>query len=487
MSAASLLALIVYNFVYYFLYLVLFAFLVVTPVDLIQQSVKLRRHADILIVIICYVVTILTVAFIYAARLYISRSVLASIPKGWVPVEKPDVAPDVRQMIVDALARSAAIAYDARPRLPLVVLSAPEPGGGYREGGSRQASPGSGAPWLSASATKKSSPPSDDAVSSVIEMPPTRPVWGDIEHPGWASPTSPDLPNLQYDTVVSELPNLIEAKAMTLAPPDPASQTSPPTLDPDAVALLQRPESMGLREYLLYLTDLAVLAPLPTTTEFLARYEAARFSGRPLTEAQFRALMHLFSHILHNMHPLSAAALARYGGGDSSSGGSSALAPSESDIDNDAPRGTSPSSEGTAPDFLHAHDTHHHRRSGSRLTATRRDSSSSGDTRLRPRPSLGVRTSSAHTWQRDQYRTAPTTPKSRHTGGGVSRASSRSSGESFAHTRRPYMVGDSSGGGGGSSDGGSVSSAGSGSVVIHPAGSEDETELGYVLMQPTSR
>jgi hypothetical protein len=451
MSAASLLFLIVYNFLYYFLYLVLFAFLVVTPIDLIQQGVQRRRNYDILVIIVCYVATILIVAFIYASRLYISRSVLASIPKSWVPIEKGDVPPDVRQMIVEGLSRSAAIAYEARPRVPLVVL-VQEPAAG--EGGNRQVSPHSGAQEESFAGSRK------DATSEEVrpvEIPQHKPVWGEIEHPGWASPTSHDLPNLQYDTVVSELPNLIEAKAITLAPPDPESHAEPPMLDPDAVALLQRPDFMGLREYLMYLTDLAVLAPLPTTSEFLAKYEAARFSGRPLSNEQFRSLMHLFSEILQNMHPLSPAALARY-----EDDGSSGPGPSESDIDNDAPRGTSPSSLGTSRglqlNFEHYGDD-----------LARRDSSSTASSGRR-RPGLGVRNSSANTWQ---FRTAPTTPKSRHTA--FSRASSS---ESFAHTRHPYPASQTSSA--------SVRS-GAGGSVIRLAGSDDATDLPYVLTYSPSQ
>ncbi|KAL2132383.1 hypothetical protein VTI74DRAFT_3893 [Chaetomium olivicolor] len=456
MSAASLLFLIVYNFLYYFLYLILFAFLVVTPIDLIQQAAKVRRNYDILVIIVVHVATVLVVAFIYATRLYINRSVLASIPKSWIPIEKGDVPRDVRQMIVESLGRSAAIAYEARPRVPLVVLSQ-EPGGGG--GGTRQGSANSGGQQLSLSRSKKSAV-SDDAVA--VEIAPHRPVWGDIEHPGWASPTSPDLPNLQYDTVVSELPNLIEAKAFTLAPPDPESHAEPPALDPNAVALLQRPQCMGLREYLMHLTDLAVLAPLPTTTGFLSQYEAARFSARPLTNEQFRSLMHLFAEILRNMHPLSPTALARYGDDE---GDSSNAASSESDIDNDAPRGTSPSSIGTHRDLQVPH-----RRTSSDLA--RGDSTSTASS-TRLRPGLGLRNSPANT---RHFRTAPTTPKSRHTV--LSRASSS---ESFARARRLYPASQTS------SASTSERSGPSGSVVIRLAGEADGTELPYVLTSSTDQ
>ena len=452
MSAASLLFLIVYNFSYYFLYLVLFAFLAATPIDLIQQAVVRRRSWDILVIALSYLVTILVVTFIYVTRLYINRQVLASIPKSWIPIEKGDVPRDVRQMMVDGLSRSAAIAYEARPRIPLVVPTQNLEGVGAED---RQPSSGSGAPPLWISNSKGAM--SGEGVGINIQLPQHKPVWGEIEHPGWASPICEDLPNLQYETVVSELPNLIEAKALTLAPPDPTSDAEPPTLDLDAVALLQRPEFMGLREYLMHLTDLSVLAPLPTTNEFLVKYEAARFSARPLSNEQFRSLMHLFAEILRNMHPLSPATLARY-----EDDGSSGRAPSESDIDNDAPRGTSPSSSGTTRGLRSQRSNDYH-------SMARRESSSTASSG-HLRPGLDVRNSSANTWQ---FRTAPTTPKSRHTG--FSRASSE---DSFAQTRRPYAVSQSSSA--------SMRSAGSGSV-IRLAGSEDATDLPYVLTYSPSR
>ncbi|KAL2140823.1 hypothetical protein VTI28DRAFT_3221 [Corynascus sepedonium] len=456
MSAASLLFLIVYNFLYYFLYLVLFAFLVVTPIDLIQQGAARSRKWDILVVLVCYVATILVVAFIYATRLYISRSVLASIPKSWVPIEKGDVPPDVRQMIVDGLGRSAAIAYDARPRVPLVV---PDHEPGCSRGEVRQDLGGSG-----------TSAPPDRAKAGGLSQ--QKPVWGDIEHPGWASPTSHDLPNLQYDTVVAELPNLIEAKAITLAPPDPESNADPPILDPDAVALLQKPDFMGLREYLTYLTELAVLAPLPTTNEFLTMFEAARYSGRPQSNEQFRSLMHLFAEILHNMHPLSPAMLARYGDGDEGDegdGSSGAVTRSESDIDNDAPRGTSPSSTGTPRGLGLQQHPINDGDSFARSTSSSTVSSARGQQLRRKR---GVRTSSTNT---RHFQTAPTTPQSLHSG-----FSGASSSDSFAHTRRPYPDNQWP------SSSSSARSIGGGSV-IRLAGSEDATDLPYVLTYSPSR
>ncbi|KAL2024289.1 hypothetical protein VTK56DRAFT_8771 [Thermocarpiscus australiensis] len=462
MSAASLIFLIIYNVFYYFLYLLTFAFLVITPIDLVQQAAHRRQNYDILTIALCYVVTTLVVAFIYATRLYINRSVLGSIPKSWIPIEKGDVPRDVRQMIVEGLSRSAAIAYEARPRFPPVVPIQQPP----TEGGTKQESPASGAPplWLSG---PKTSPLSDGAVAIDLPQQLHKPVWGEIEHPGWAPPTSPDLPNLHYDAVVLELPNLIEAKALTLAPPDPESHTEPPALDADAVALLQRPECMGLREYLMYLTDLAVLAPLPATSVFLAKYEAARFSARPLSGEQFRSLMHLFAEILRNMHPLSPAALARYEGDSSSSG--RGASESDNDIDDDAPRGgtTSPSSSGThhrAPQAKRSGD-------GSNTGIVRSGSSSTASSR-RVRGPLVPRNTSANTWQ---FRTAPTTPKSKHAG-----LSGVSSSDGFAQAaRHPYPASPTS-------SASSLRSAG-GASVIRLARSEEAVDLPYVLTYSPSQ
>ncbi|KAK0705402.1 hypothetical protein B0H67DRAFT_498130 [Lasiosphaeris hirsuta] len=436
----------IYIFSYYVLYLILLGFLIITPADLINQAVEHSQKYNILVIALCYLVTVLVLAFIYATRLYINRSVLASIPKGWVPVEKGDVPRDVRAVIVEALGRSAAVAYEARPRIPPL----PPAVGGRR------------LVWmekLRRSAGKDPVATEDFDEGAVgIDIPQHRAVWGEVEHPGWAAPTSPDLPDLQYDTVISELPSLIEAKALTLAPPDPESQADPPLLDPEAVGLLQRPESMGLREYLEHLTDLAVLAPLPTTSDFLAKYECARFSTRPVTNEQFRSLMHLFADILRNMHPLSPSALARYGGSSfgSASGSasySSGQAPSESDIDNDAPRRSSPSSSSGS-----AHSAQRAPPRGQLRTLT-----------------MAPRNSSANTWQ---FRTAPTTPKSRHTG--LSRASSS---DSFAQSKQPYQASQVSSGV--SMRSGYLSGSGGGSV-IRLATSDDGGDLPYVLLHPQS-
>ncbi|KAK4455113.1 hypothetical protein QBC34DRAFT_107835 [Podospora aff. communis PSN243] len=450
---------ILYNFIYYFFYLVLLAFLIVTPADLIQQAVAGNQKLNILIVALSYLVTILLVTFIYATRLWMNRSAIASIPKTWIPVEKGDVPRDVRGMIVEGLSRSAAVAWEARPRLPLLL------GGGIEEERAEEegVKVGRRGVWMGKLRRNGEKEAMEEGVGIEVSGR-QRAVWGEIEHPGWASPTSPDLPNLQYEAVIGELPNLIEAKALTLAPEDRMLRVEPAVVDAEAVALLQRPESMGLREYLGHLTELAVLAPLPTTGEFLAKYEAARFSTRPVSNEQFRSLMHLFAEVLRNMFPLSAAMLARYGDGDD---GSSGHAPTESDIDNDAPDGSSPSSSSSTA----AHSVRRSTR-GQRTPVRPTTSSTSDSGREPPKLSVTVRTSSANTWQ--QFRTAPTTPKSRHTG--LSRASST---DTFAQTRHPYPISQAS-------SASLRSGTGSEGSVIRLATNEDATDLPYVLRHSTS-
>ena len=152
-------------------------------------------------------------------------------------------------------------------------------------------------------------------------------TWGTVKHDGWSSPSTSDLPDLGFMPVIMELPNLIEAKAVSLAPgldgpeeeradsndeddegegkdnigegtdkteaedhaigdtlperpaqdaalsvkahpPHPQKQkTSHPSAslpDPLAMEILQRPQNMNLRDYLFYLSSLNLL-PNPSS------------------------------------------------------------------------------------------------------------------------------------------------------------------------------------------------------------------------------
>ncbi|KYK54178.1 hypothetical protein DCS_06135 [Drechmeria coniospora] len=294
---------VAYGCAYFLLYLVLVGLLLITPGDAIERSLQNGQNYNVLIITISYVVTIVVVVFVYVVRLYINKTALAAIPKAWVPIEKGDVKDAVYAMVGAGLDRSAAIAHEARPR---VETEARRPGTESRT-----------------------------AVDKLgVALPARDAVWGDVEHHGWASPNSTDLPNLQYAAVLSELPYLIEAKALAVAPAREPSASGPPSalgLDADRLRLLQRQPGMSLRAYVDHLAGLGVAVVGRSTVRFLGHYEHARFSDRPISNARFREIMNLFADVLRDMRP-------PRGPDDDVS------APSESDIDNDAPRDTNPSS-----------------------------------------------------------------------------------------------------------------------------------------------
>jgi hypothetical protein len=268
-----------YSTTYSVVFLVLIAHILLTPADTIYQGYKSGRYVDIFVVAGVYVLTALIAILIYASRLYTNRSVLQSIPKTYMPIEEEDLpGRAVRKLIADALARSAVIAYEARPRVTKVEHSPPT--------ASTRLSA------LSASSKK---------------VPSAEPTWGPIAHPGWSSPASQDLPNLQYATVIAELADLIEARAVSLAPSAPVAAPDidgTPLPNERVVEILQRPADMGLREYIEQLIALQVIKDTYLANEFLTLYERARFATDPLMEAEFRALMGIFAEILRGMTSL---------------------------------------------------------------------------------------------------------------------------------------------------------------------------------------
>ncbi|KAJ5972249.1 uncharacterized protein N7479_002167 [Penicillium vulpinum] len=266
---------------WFFFAIILFCLVILTPADAIYQCYETGRLTNVFFIIGAYVITFIIAALIYATRIYTNRSALTGIPKAWIPVEKEDVSKSVRRLVKEGLIRSAIIAYQARPR---DISTDEDSFQNYR-------------PLLIDS---------------------ERPPWGHVEHPGWSSPATPDLPNLPYRTVIQELPSLIEAKAVSLAPADSLSLAPPYPFDPSSdltthpfslpdtrvVEVLQRPASMGLREYIRHLTSLGAIYPPELGADFLALYEQARFSPHDLHEAEFRDLMHLFAEILRGMTSL---------------------------------------------------------------------------------------------------------------------------------------------------------------------------------------
>lgn len=313
---------IFYITLFVILYVVLLALILFTPGEAIYQCYKNHNLTDIFIITGAYVITFLVALLIYSTRIYTNRTVLAGIPKAWIPVEKEDVGKSVRRLVVEGLARSAIIAYRARPK--------------------------------DLTAEEEEQPLDDHTLMIDREHPP----WGHISHPGWSSPSSPDLPDLHYQLVLKELPYLIEAKAVSLAPPDPifssshryldpyGSRDEQPVPDPRVVEILQRPASMGLREYIGHLTTLKVISPPELGAEFLAIYERARFSTYALDEEEFRALMGIFAEILRAMKSVDPQLLEEIRGGSSLSYGESVIGPSDEEGETDSdgeppPRGRS--------------------------------------------------------------------------------------------------------------------------------------------------
>jgi hypothetical protein len=197
-------------------------------------------------------------------------------------------------MIVKALKRSAIVAWDSRPRDLSGEAQCEETAGSRPQTAERN----------SFTFRRRS----HACNATIIPVSPTSPPWGHISHPGWASPSSADIPDIEYGQVVAELPSLIEAKAVILAPPDPVvedqlqtEQHTPILPDMRIVESLKRPPTMGIREYLGRLSSFGLINPPSLGPKFLAQYEYARFSSRPLTESEFRSLMDVFAEILNGM------------------------------------------------------------------------------------------------------------------------------------------------------------------------------------------
>ncbi|KAL8914728.1 MAG: hypothetical protein Q9171_000741 [Xanthocarpia ochracea] len=270
---------IFYSTTFTVLSLVLAVLLLITPASLIYEAFRHGQNYSIFIVAGVYVLTFIVAVLLYASRLYANRRALLHIPKAWSPLEKGHVEKRVRKLVAEKLDETAQIAYNSRPR----DLSKHTRGDDERQ-----------------------SIITEDHSATESHIPP----WGTISHPGWSSPSSTDIPHLQLNPIIHELSNLIEAKAVSLAPSDPlyipttAAPREPPLPDALIVQVLQRPANMGLRSYFAHLTALGMLSQPGICTRFLALYEKARFSGHPIDEQQFRQLMALFADILRNLRPL---------------------------------------------------------------------------------------------------------------------------------------------------------------------------------------
>ncbi|KAI4105624.1 MAG: hypothetical protein LQ345_007218, partial [Seirophora villosa] len=306
--------------------------LLLTPGNLVYEAFRYRRITSIFIVASVYVLTLVVAVLLYASRLYTNRRALVHIPKDWSPLKEGDVEKKVRKLVADKLEEVTVIAYKSRPR----DLSkdnqqgAPDDRGGPQQDNVQVIRPG--------------------ALES--ERPPEGiPPWGIISHPGWSAPSSSDLPNLEFNPVIHELANLIEAKAVSLAPPDPLydptiDASDPPLPDALVVELLQRPATMGLRGYIAHLDALGMIDRPELLPPFLTLYERARFSGNPLSEKDFRHLMAMFADILRGLKELDAEVIAQLRADNTSllsADSQQQQQPQQGFLDNDNPAGRSKS------------------------------------------------------------------------------------------------------------------------------------------------
>lgn len=288
---------IFYSTTYTTLFLITLVILAITPATLLWTAIEAEAFQYVFVIGGTYVLTALVAIFIYSSRLYTNRSVLAGVGKAYIPIEDGEVGRNVRKMVVSQLERSALVAWESRPRDTLGEIVRAEKEGWF-EDEDHGADGFNRHHWT---------------VGSAIEIDPARPPWGDVKHPGWTAPAQARgevLGNLQFATVIAEMPHLIEARAVSLAPPDPNAEAGffneqeAPVADEAVVEMLRRQKTMGMREYLTQLSYLGLVNPPEVGLTFLTIYERVRFSGRPCPEEEFNQLMATFALLLEGMDAL---------------------------------------------------------------------------------------------------------------------------------------------------------------------------------------
>lgn len=287
---------IVYSSSYTVFLVALLLLIAVTPGDHIYQTVSNHKLGNVFVVGGTYLLTGLIAVFIYASRLYTNRTTLAAIPKPYLPIENGEVGKNVHKMIVKNRQRSALIALQSRPR-PSTITPVDR---------QRESNIGQTSKYLERVDTKLKG----FAQDAFIRIDPEQPPWGQITHPGWSGPASGGLSNLEFNTVIVELANLIEARAVSLAPLDYTFEYMSvrggrsqlrPSPDSASIAQLQRSPSQGLRDYLDRLQMLEIITSREAVDTFLTQYEYARFSTHALLETEFRTLMIAFSNLFASM------------------------------------------------------------------------------------------------------------------------------------------------------------------------------------------
>ncbi|KAK4624482.1 hypothetical protein CLAFUW4_05979 [Fulvia fulva] len=276
-----------YSLTYTLLYFITLVFLAITPVSMSYASIEQNAIQYCVMLGSTYLLTVIIAIFIYSSRLYTNRSAMSAVGKAYIAIEDGEVTKAVRKMIVKQLHRSAIVAWESRPRDMYGEIIVAQQHGIL--------------PQETASVGKN-----DYLVGTEIRVDPQNPPWGDVQHPGWSSPSHSDnnkTPHVQFDTVIAEMPHLIEARAVSLAPPDPLLtpvEGQPQPADPLIVDALKRSPNMPVRDYLTQLSFLGLITPKDGAS-FLPQYEKARFSGKAVPVEQFDSLMAAFAAVLSGM------------------------------------------------------------------------------------------------------------------------------------------------------------------------------------------
>jgi hypothetical protein len=316
-KALNLLSYLLYRFSYGVLLTVLIILLLITPADLIiktfaspgppgasEAAIRSLRVRIILVVVIISGAAAVVSLFIYSLRVWESRRLIASLPRDNVirnHVKNKRLASekgikskkekDWEFMVRQCRERSAKIAFMGWPRPDT------EAGQDVQHDG-----------W---SAPKSYIPAGDNHKANDAAAPKTNEA----------------LDETRFEDVVLELPNLIEAKAVSSVSPFSVSAATTPAagnsghadankleeqleedqLDREVLeTALSRSRDQGLREYLAMLSDLGVLKTSPDLViTFLGQYEQARFSGVTLSLKEFETLMRLGGEILRGLSRLS--------------------------------------------------------------------------------------------------------------------------------------------------------------------------------------
>lgn len=254
---------IFYSTTYTLLFFLVILLLAITPAAISYTAIEASAWQYVFMVNGVYFVVAVFTIIIYSSRLYTNRTILAAVGKPYIPVEEGEVRKKVRAMFVTGWERSAIVAWESRPRDSLAEVVEAETSG-----------------VLPSSAVGHED---EYTLGRIISVDPANPPWGRVQHPGWSSSKKEQL---HFAPVIAELPHLIEARAASLAP------------DP---LIVQREETMGMREHLLLLSSLRMIQPPALAQSFLKLYETARYSGRPVPEEAFTTLMTAFAELLAGM------------------------------------------------------------------------------------------------------------------------------------------------------------------------------------------